>query len=313
MEIKKQIRKINLITGLVLSLGFVFIVVCPTVYASDYGDFIRGMAKHILTGGLKVISDTIAGEGVFGSLFETCTQDFQTYEATETAYKLMQGVGAVLALAVCISHLFQSLDRGQDPVESIFKSLIEILMTFLIINNIAEIMGALTSAGVFIMESFTGSYTDNTAATLDTFISTIGNGATDGGITWFAGCFVKLAFPWILAWLVDIAAKFVIIQLVVEIAIRRMFAPLAIVDIYQEGMRSPGARYFKKYLAAFLKLAVASFIGIIVPTLIANAGAVAGSDLESSFNYCFTVIAINFAAIGIILKAGEYANDIVGV
>jgi hypothetical protein len=309
-DINKEKRKINLITGLTLSFGFILLFANPLIYAGLMGDFIKSMATKILSGGLSVISETISGSGVFAGLFDYCTQDMETLGVTATAYNALKIVGATLALAIAISHIFQNIERGQDQVEAVFKTLVELLITGILINNVGKIMGALSEAGIAIINDFTSTFTDPQESA-DTLLLSISD-ATDGGIVWFVGCFAKLVIPWIMAWLCDIAAKFVIIQLVVEIAIRRMFAPLAITDIYQEGIRSPGARYFKKFFAAFLKLAIAAFIGILMPQITASIGGL-GTDVDGAFDYVFTIIACNFAAIGIMLKAGEFANDIVGV
>lgn len=314
IDINKEKRKINLITGLVLSLGFILLFINPFIYAGNQGDFIHSMAAKVLKGSLSVISETISGSGVFGTLYTQCTGDMATGVAS-TAYAALKVLGGSVALAIAISHIFQNIEKGQDQVEAVFKTLVELIITGLFINNIGNLMGILAGVGTEIIGYFSSSFTDDIVGEeyIDSFLQVLSPGR-DGGFTWFIECFSKLIFPWLLSWLCDIAAKFVIIQLCVEIAIRRMFAPLAITDIYQEGIRSPGARYMKKFLAAFIKLAIATFIGLLIPDITASiAGGLTLTDVDGAFDFVFTIVAINFATIGIILKAGEYANDIVGV
>ncbi len=108
----------------------------------------------------------------------------------------------------------------------------------------------------------------------------------------------------------QIAAKFLALQILIEIGLRRFFAPLAVADVYAEGLRSPGVRYFKKYLAVFLKLAVALLackIGTKLTEMIPTVDSVA-----DGFSFVFDVLVINFTVIGMMFKGGEIANDVMG-
>jgi hypothetical protein len=256
--------------------------------------------------------DTVNGTGTFGSLFTTCTQDLNTmFNGKAALVTTIKGIGALMAVAIAMGHLFENLERGQDQVESVFKVLIELMFTFIILINAEKIMGAIATMGTALVKRFAVTSSATASYNIDELKKTL-SGKTDGGFQWFIQCFMSLVIPWMLSILIGIAAKFVVIQIMLEIAIRRAFAPLAVVDVYKEGLRSPGVRYFKKYFAAFVKLMICGFICMLLPNIIAAAGNL-GSDSDGAFNYMFCVVAINFAAIGIMLKAGEYANDVVGV
>ena len=305
MELKLKKRQINLISVFLLFFFFLLIFVAPTANADD---FINDMADTILKGGMQVIWDTLNKKGIFGSLFEFVTGDVD---------KLLDSSVKIIALGIIIGvsviHFLEAVDRGQDPVESVFKILVEFCISTLFLINAEKIMAFIANVGITLVGFLNTDVTetDNTSQREALLVAI--SGKTDGGIFWFVQCFATLSIPWIMSLLIAIAAKFVIIQLMLELAIRRAFAALAITDIYKEGLRSAGVRYFKKYLAAFIKLMICAFIAILLPKIMIVAGPESFGSVSKAFDYLFTVIAINFAAIGIMLKAGEYANDINGV
>ena len=101
----------------------------------------------------------------------------------------------------------------------------------------------------------------------------------------------------------------------IELGVRKAFAPFAIIDIYSEGMRSPGMRYLKRYLATFLKIAVCllvCYLGIELMGISAEDNIASFDSLGDCLQYIFRIIAINFTVLGVMAKAGEYANDVVG-
>lgn len=99
------------------------------------------------------------------------------------------------------------------------------------------------------------------------------------------------------------------IQVILEMGIRRITAPLAVTDIYQEGLRSPGARYLKRYFSAFMKLTIIAILAF-VPTMIQQN--IVGMAGTSPMIYVLLTTAINFSTIGMMFKCGEIANEVVG-
>ena len=111
-----------------------------------------------------------------------------------------------------------------------------------------------------------------------------------------------------------VASGLVCIQVMLEIIVRRIFAPVAIIDIYQEGLRSPGARYLKKYLATFFKLMIIAIIGLSIPSILGNVVSMAASDgAGGTMLFLLLTAAVSFSGIGMMFKGGEIANDVLGV
>lgn len=307
-EIDIQKRKINIASAALLGFFFILIFILPTTSADD---FINNMADTILKGGMQVIWDTLNKKGVFGKMFEFVTGDVNQLVQTNVLSNI-KIIALIFVLGITFIHYFEAIDRGQDPVECTFKILVEFCISTFFLINAEKIMAFIAKLGILLISliSVNAAEADNTAQREALLIAV--SGKTDGGMFWFVQCFAILSIPWLMSLLINIAAKFVIIQLLLELAIRRAFASLAITDIYKEGLRSPGMRYMKKYLAAFIKLMICAFIATLLPNILIAASGDSFDSVAKAFDYVFSLIAINFAAIGGMLKAGDVANDIIG-
>lgn len=308
-EVERLKRKINIRAAILLVLAALIIFGFPTACADD---FINNMADMILSGGVQVIGDTIEGKGVLGKIFEFVTGDVNQLVQTNVLSNI-KIIALIFVLGITVIHFFEAIDRGRDPVECTFKILVEFCISTFFLINAEKIMAFIAKLGILLISliSVNSAEIDNTAQREALLIAV--SGKTDGGMFWFIKCFAILSIPWLMSLLIIIAAKCVIIQLMLELAIRRAFASLAITDMYKEGLRSPGMRYIKKYLAAFIKLMICAFITILLPKILIVASPDTFSNVSTAFSYMFTIIAINFAAIVAMLKAGEQANDIIGM
>ena len=302
----KEIKKINIIFALMVCAGFFLTFFTPFINAES-NPFVHAFAEKVVNAGIGVITETIKGEGPFGALYDTCC-DMDAAGVTDI-YNDLVILGGTIALAIGISHIFQNIERNQDPVEAVFKTLVELFITFLFLMNVKEIMGAIMQAGKWIVSRIGEAAAGSSGASADDLLIAL-TGDSSGSFIWAIKATVSLIFPWILSCCIDIAAKFVIIQIMLEIIIRQMFAPLAIVDIYQEGLRSPGARYIKKFFATFIKLAICAFVALFVQSNLSQT--ITTGDAGGALDSVFTLVAVNFAAIGLMFKGGEFANDIVG-
>lgn len=112
----------------------------------------------------------------------------------------------------------------------------------------------------------------------------------------------------------------------VIVVVRTIFAPVGIVQMFDEGQRSAGVRYLKKFFAEALTFAV--ILGILFAAsklqsaLMVNIlsgkpfeGKLTVDNMDSvlGIKHCVPIIVIQLAATGGIFKANQIANDIVGV
>lgn len=312
----KTRKKINLYTGISLVLSFCFIYGIPYGFADD-NEFQMTMARQILTGVFETIQGTLTGSGSYASFYNYMVGSGigfdNAFASVTTVFKLL---GAMWAIAIAMSHIFTNLERGQDPQETVFKALLEISITGIIIMNIDLLMQGIVGFGSDIVSMITGLVPigdDEKLIAMAEDLLEATTGASTGGTLWGLKAIAILILPWVGSIIAEICAKFVALQLLIELGLRKAFAPLAITDIYQEGLRSPGVRYLKRYLAVFLKMCICLVVCFLGNELMKLANPNAINDAWSGFEYAFEVIAIEFTCIGIMFKTGEYANDIVGV
>jgi len=63
-------------------------------------------------------------------------------------------------------------------------------------------------------------------------------------------------------------ARIILLTILVELVVRKMFFPMAMASICSEGMRSPGVAFMKKTLAVYLRLAMCVVVALITDAII---------------------------------------------
>ena len=303
MAITKQsmTKRINIITFILIAVLFTTLFLIPVAKASD--DTVVRMATMILSGATDqcqtIISDS---DPLYGKLV---TSDDLGYDTLNNIYKAVKIIGAMWVIIIAMGHLITNIEKGQDPVESTFKVLIEIGITLIFLMNLDEVIKVIGQLGTIIVQMTTPP-TPLTIEGVDEFVKDMVG--EESGFAWNLKAMAVLAVPFFLSFLAIIACKFAMYQIILEIGIRKAFAPMAVADVYQEGLRSPGVRYLKKFLALFVRLACAVAVCAIMAPLALNA-----AQEGEGFMKCANLLIMNFTAIGFIFKSGEVENDIVGV
>ena len=224
----------------------------------------------------------------------------------------LQALGIAMLLAYAIAHMLESIEQGKDTLEAATKFFLELCFGAVVILNVNVLLDLLANIGTLIANVFSGilfSGTDslvNRSTVLDVLRSVTGK--DHGGFwEWQLGCAIELIIPYALNFITKVAASFAILSILIELAIRKIFAPLAVVNIYNEGLRSPGIRYFKKYFATALKLALCVAISLLTTILILLCIDAKGNLL------LIVIIAIQFSGVGLMFKGGDITNDVIGV
>ena len=315
LDIIKKKNQIIRGTNIFLVVSFIMIFLLPSAFAvNDDNAMVVDMANTILKGPMNIVTDTLTGgaasSDVLTGLWTACTGAMPSW--LETAFNYIKGLGALLAIAITMAHIFENIQREQNPVEAVWKSLVELFATFLILMNIPTILDKAGEFMTAVISNITAGSLGDAGSSAEDLLRAL-TGHTSGNFFWMVRAWISLAIPWILTQLIIVAAKFVVIQICLEIIVRKTFAPLAVADIYHEGLRSPGMRYIKRYFGAYFKMAVCAVICLAIANLSAGMmEAGVGTGAGNALDYCFSIIAVNFSAIAVMLKAGEYTNDIMG-
>lgn len=304
-ELKR--KQIINISRILIIMAFVFIILIPTAFAEAEGNLCQTMLDDVQGGLVEDIQSIFSEEDDIYFAMTTSDEESQL-AVVQTVFDALKVIGGFIALAIALIHLFEKLEKGQDGVESAFKCVIEVAFVILVLMNLEKLMGGVVGVGVDLINEI--GITSEDAIKASQISLTDICGTEDPQNLKFFKTFLILAVPWIASVIIKIFVKFIAYSFLFEIGIRRAFAPLACCDIYAEGLRSPGVRYIKRFFAVFVKIMICLVVCSISASL-----CTASADFTTVggiMTYLFSVIAINFTAIGVMGKVGEYANDIVG-
>lgn len=339
---KKKIwtRKIFIL----LSAFFIITVsLFPTAQAESWKYFPQRMCDQINTGVSKIITSFFLGS----SSVEKDNDDQDSVdmdiggdpENGSTLYQWVIGTGSpsikdkkelstfmygcgmiafAIAVVLALMRYYSNVEKGADAMEQFFRFLIEILIVAILMLKLTDIIDKIAEAGTALIRELRPQQDMVTGISLkDLGLAKDDHDAKIGGLKWLRAVAI-LFLPWIASYLLTIAAYFVAFSILLELGIRRIFMPFAVADIYGEGLRSPGMRYLKKYFAAFVKIMIClavSYLTGALDKILAEAVSKpsdGGGTIFQVLGYVFMMIALNFTSISVMLKGGEYANDIVG-
>lgn len=308
---KSSLVRINSITAVLMALAGIVIFSLPVAYAADTGDMIIG-------GMLDCINN-----GVMDTINEIFITDSDGYMALVTGHSgslfptIMNGclvIGAFMCIIAGFMRAFKNMDQGMDGVESLTKMFQELCIVGCFMINLPAILEKFYELGVWLitLASGGGSVTADaiTMAKLDDILNF---GVYFGPIDWVK-VFCLLAIPFVLSFLAMGVAYFTCFSLLVEIGILRAFCPMAVYDIYGEGLRSPGMMYLKRYFATYVKVAICLIVVQIGLKFMEScvSGLGSATDVWGILKFLVKVVAINFTTLGVMQRAGEFANYIVG-
>ena len=316
-------KKIIIASWAFIAAMFVFVFfLMPSAHAWSEGNAqqIRDV-QDICMGVLPIITDTVFGTGSEGALNSGFHQMYQEcVEGTGGTIStfiggVMKGcmfIGGAFALVVAAMHFLARMDRGEDMFEAVLKIIIEIIITFWFIVNVPLFLDAANAVGQAFLALCKQAAVDAklTPEQAKAILKSL-TGKEDGGTWWRVQVAIALFIPQAMSMLCKVATKFLVIQLLIELLIRQALTPIFIANMYQEGLRSPGARHLKQYIAVYFKLGIVLIISVVAGGVIQTAVGAEASGLEAvgaGIGFVIQVIAVNFAAIGAMFKAGEYIN-----
>ena len=231
---RKQIINISRI---LIIMAFLFILLIPTAFAEAEGNICQFFLDQIQSGMMENIQSILSKDDKIYEVMTTSDEELQL-EIVQTVFDVLKAVGALIALAIALIHLFEKLERGQDGVESAYKCVIEVAFVILVLMNLEKLMGGIVGVGVALIDEIgTAGLIENQGADQVTLEQICGT--NDPQFFTLVKAFLILIVPWVASVIITIFLKFTLYSFLIEIGIRRAFAPLACCDIYAEGLRSP--------------------------------------------------------------------------
>ena len=158
--------------------------------------------------------------------------------------------------------------------------------------------------------------------------SLFGSGAIKGPIN-AIGSVLTLMIPWMISYLAVALSYLISISNAILLIAYGFCMPLALAQCFEEGQRSAGIRYLKKFAAQALTFmviiiilfAVSKLQGAILPQLLKGLCKNGTLDINNdnfrqvigNWRVLISIVVVQFAAVGAMLKGAQIANDIVGV
>lgn len=307
LDIEQKKKIIKNISNILMIFTFVAIVLIPSAFAGD--GLPEAMFDTIKSGVITTVRDNLSN-----------TEIFNTVTAGNTVSKVItaiKGLAGLLIIIIATTRLIENIDKGNEVVEAVLKTFVEIGVAGIFVINLDTFVGYLTELGQAIFNDISAALPPEAVADklADSSLEDVVGEKSGLGIVWWLKAVTTLLLPYVACIVLEVMASFVSYSIILEIGIRKAFTPIAVVDIYGEGLRSPGARYLKKYLGALLKLSVTfaiCMLGVEVTNKLFNDFTI-GTSLSDIISGIFKIVAVNATVIGLMFKAGEYTNDIMGV
>lgn len=232
------------------------------------------------------------------------------WDVVKHVYEPISAIGYLLVIVYFIMGIIDNASKEMFGAEQLFKLIIKLFIAVLVITNGLAILEAGIKLG-------------------NSLVSNISSGSNDAIVfrrlwdeckqySWLdslevIGEILNLLLEFVLSLIPVIIILLTIFSRYIEIAVRSMFAPIGMADLYESGPHSNGIKYLKKLLAVFCQGAIIAGVLLIKVTLSAS--------LEVEF-YTIPLLQglgigtetiINLVAAMAILKSRTWANDLFGV
>lgn len=248
---------------------------------------------------------------------------------------IFKGLAASLVILFFLIELLNEAQKDFVTFERLTVMLLRLLAVTVLIMNLEMIVNGLEELSVLIFNAV-----KDLAGSSSNFFEIFGESAATGyrysevekemkdalgkaGIKQALMVVLQLLIPWLISRLCYVVAYVIAVGRSIELIVRAIFSPIGVANLFEDGTRSSGFRYLKKFAACALQLGA---IAVILYASNALCNSLIGSlsdgymtitkdnllDVLGS-SALWSMSAIQLAVIGITLKAQSICNDILGV
>ena len=305
------------------------------------------MSKFIYTAIQSIFGDTLIADVkdclvlVLGAL-----QNIFTHDQISVMVSIFLLVAGALAILHIYMDLVQMATNDMLSIEKLMIEFIKILAVFTVLIYLEDIIKALFDlaigfyqvllnvadsqthtglSGIMFLGYDLGNGFPEWELVMEEFNEAFGSSPLDflNNITIVFTLFI----PNLLSGVCKLACYFAAISSALTLIIMVIFAPIGVVNCFDEGMRGAGIKYLKTFLATALTFAI--IIGVLYASTLINSSVIvsilrdngisniADSEALDSFTGNFSVFyiltGIRLASVGVILKSLQIAKNIIGV
>ena len=214
-----------------------------------YDNFYGAGNVHEIFRDVELVLNSIVTPSAPGSVYFACAQAFV-------------GAGVALATVYFLMDLGDQVSLGRNSTEAFMKSMLKYIAAVAVISNSIRITGVIGRIGSAAVEAVV----TNGGAEAN-FVSKGGLperlilGLGECKELNFFGYILMALIPLVLILVRNIMFYYAAYSRMFSIAVRGIFAPIAVADIYHGGSSSPGVSYLKKFAACVLQYLV--IVGIV--------------------------------------------------
>ncbi|MCR4923153.1 MAG: hypothetical protein K5931_04015, partial [Lachnospiraceae bacterium] len=194
-------------------------------------------------------------------------------QSIKKTYNIFCIIASFWCIAVAMGNYFKNVQQGREPLDAAFQIVAEIGIVGVLLINTPKILEVIVNLGLEIFSAAVGFKEMPLDALSDEqceeILETM-TGAKTGHFFWNCQAVIQLILPFIISFVTQLVAVIMYLSICFEIFLTRFFVPFAITDIYQEGLRSPGFRYLKKFFGRYVRLATIFIILRVADILFKN-------------------------------------------
>lgn len=264
-------------------------------------------------------------ELVFGESFlTTMAQDLTTIPTdfpsawasiTSVYNNLFVPLAWCIMLILFMVHLMDSVSYNELTPEKFFKQFCKLILSAALVANGMKILMYFFQLGAGLVGAFqglsgaiNGTGGQSLVDAMKDYAELETNGYDFGPSIVFI---LQLLLPLIVSYVVQIVASVICYSRILELMVKTLFAPIPLCDVFTDNYgHSASMRYFRSYVATCLQAVVIYAIGFVFSQL--SADWIMTLTGASGFGMICGYLAINIAAITLIVKSGSMAKELCG-
>lgn len=255
----------------------------------------------------------------------------------------VQAVAIVLVVIYLFGNLIKELQHGEGGMEVWARCFITLSIGVFFVFNYTLVVRIIEGIGKFLLDEFIKD-APNQSASLYNWLAgdaasgspfyvddLVQNAQSSGGLLGQAADNIKnmaeellysahvylmyavVAVVFLLMEIPLMGARIVLLTILIEMVVRRLFFPMAMASVCSEGLRSPGIAYIKKYLALYVRLAMCIIIAILCDALVGELTKFTALDLTSGLLRSACIFVVYTTCTKIYANTSALAGSILGV
>lgn len=264
--------------------------------------FVFDMQKLINGANPLSYADTFTidfSSGAFGRMWSSIT----------VFYNSIKVIGCMLVVVYFLLEIIEASTRESFTIEHLIKTTIKLFIALLVIQNGLEILKLAVEFGNGLVDKIAPSDPEATGA--PDILLAYYNEYKEAAWYETIGSMAQMLIPYLGFLISYIIILLMVYSRYIDIAVRAIFAPIGMANIYEGGLNSSGMKYLKKFLAAALQGAIMAGIAVASSMITAaiSVDSLAYALGMSGIQHLLVILCTAMAMI----KSKSWANDLMGV